>query len=350
MVREIIIGDFGKDLDDENALLYAVGAQKHGDVQLLGVVANLIPSEQRARLARGMLDLLEVDAPVAAGTSCNVTGKLYDYEMDVPYLAPETPESNGIDLLPELLDASEGKSTLVLNSGMTDAAELLDTFPKLVHSKVERIAIMGGVQVKNDEVILDGHGRMLPDSAANNMFDPDAAAYLYERAQAENIPLTVVTREAAYGCKFHLSFYEELAATGNPIGSSLLQRERPGLTKLWHEANAPADSELRGSLPARCDRQWFVDTFLAGEDPGDAPDIWGQAVRVGEFQLYDSLNVAAVTRREFFNPTPVEVHGIEHNIVGVSKINHGIKNIPGLRRHVQSRELDALRMAPASNK
>lgn len=340
-----MIGDFGKDLDDENALLYAVGAQLNNEVELSGVVANLVPSDERARLARGMLDLMGRDTPVAVGTSCNVTDKTYGYEMDVPYLARKAPDIRGLDLLSGILDASPDRSqTLVLNSGLTDTADLIEQYPALVKAKVRRVAIMGGVCVVGDEVDFNGRGRMVPDQAANNMFDKDASDFTYDWLQAEGVPLTVVSKEAAYGCRFHFSFYDELAATGNPIGIKIRDRQRPALEKLWREANAEPGSELRGSLPERCDRQWFVGTFLDGHEPGEVEEIWEQASGVGKFQLYDSLNVAAVTRPEYFGPELVTVGGVEHQVIGVSKNKTGIKDEAGLRAHVRSRELEALRL------
>ena len=52
-------------------------------------------------------------------------------------------------------------------------------------------------------------GAMLePDSAHNNMFDFEAAQYVYRRLQELGIPLRIVSRFAAYSCALHRSIYD----------------------------------------------------------------------------------------------------------------------------------------------
>lgn len=51
--RQMHIGDFGKDLDDEVAALVTAQLIRAGQISLAGVVANLDPPTMRARLAKG---------------------------------------------------------------------------------------------------------------------------------------------------------------------------------------------------------------------------------------------------------------------------------------------------------
>ena len=48
----------------------------------------------------------------------------------------------------------------------------------------------------------------MPDKAQNNTFDPEASANLYRELQREGIPLTIVTRFAAYAAKLPLTLYD----------------------------------------------------------------------------------------------------------------------------------------------
>ena len=59
------------------------------------------------------------------------------------------------------------------------------------------------VVVKRDE-----NGYMLPDKAQNNTFDFDAAQKLFHGLQEEGIPMTVVTRWAAYAAELKGSIGE----------------------------------------------------------------------------------------------------------------------------------------------
>ena len=65
----IIVTDPGPDPDDVKALLTAAVKHRHGDIRLLGVVANGgCQARQRAQLARALLNLLECeDIPVGVG-------------------------------------------------------------------------------------------------------------------------------------------------------------------------------------------------------------------------------------------------------------------------------------------
>ena len=50
---------------------------------------------------------------------------------------------------------------------------------------------MGGVQTPITNALL------VPDDAANNAFDPKAAAYFYRRLQELDVPMVIVSRAAA---------------------------------------------------------------------------------------------------------------------------------------------------------
>lgn len=64
------------------------------------------------------------------------------------------------------------------------------------------------------QVARSEEGYMMPDKAQNNTFDWDAAVHLYKTLQEENIPVTVVSRWAAYAAKLPLTIYDRMAATG----------------------------------------------------------------------------------------------------------------------------------------
>merc|ERR1719253_2182998 len=111
----------------------------------------------------------------------------------------DTVKEDGVQLFKEVLeDAKDGAISIVLLSGLSDAWKLVSENTELVRRKVSRVVIMGGVETNGDEVKRDGNGYILPDKAQNNTFDWAAAQGLYAKLQEENIPMTVVTRWAAY--------------------------------------------------------------------------------------------------------------------------------------------------------
>src|SRR6185369_2616893 len=89
----IIIGDFGKDMDDEDTLVLSDGVNRHQLVctegsrkqelfEMLAVVANLAPATQRARLAKGTLkELRRPKVPVGIGTDCGMRADGHEREF-----------------------------------------------------------------------------------------------------------------------------------------------------------------------------------------------------------------------------------------------------------------------------
>jgi inosine-uridine nucleoside N-ribohydrolase len=195
----IIIGDFLKDLDDEHALIGAIGLQKKGFIKLVCVLANLTDQKIRARGAKGTLQQIGFnDIPVGVGSNGGMDQMLmaaYEGSPDYfPYLAEESEVINdGMGLLVQKLsDCTDKKVILVLQSSMLDASKLLSKHPKLLQQKLLHIAIMGGLNFD-----ASGHATAC-DKAANNAFHIESAKCLVNNLQELNIPMVVTTREAVY--------------------------------------------------------------------------------------------------------------------------------------------------------
>jgi inosine-uridine nucleoside N-ribohydrolase len=355
----LVIGDFGKDLDDEDTLVLQDGERRHRmflntrgsrrqDLfDLKAVVANLAPPLKRAMLAKGTLNQLgQPNVPVGIGTDCNNDPKGHDAEFEnIPYLASEVDLEHGGTLLVKTLEAAvDGSVTLVLISGLTDVANLMREHPDLVTRKLRCAAIMGGVKQENDKVQLDSEGYMVPDTAANNNFDMPAAIYAYRRLQELAIPLIILTREAAYACKVPRSIYDDMAATGHPVGIKLRDSQKRAIEDVWRRANLPPDDPGRAKLPNRCNKEWFCNTFCDGQGMkrASSDSIWDL---IQTFNLYDPMTLVAAVpelRRRFYQPVTVHVHGTKHLIIGVSKNVHGVKHPQKLARFMARRCLKAL--------
>jgi hypothetical protein len=72
----------------------------------------------------------------------------------------------------------------------------------------------------------EDEAELLPDTAHNNAFDAKAAAFLYAAVQHATIPLTVVSRFAAYAAPVRREIYDHLAQSGAPIGWRLRKVSR----------------------------------------------------------------------------------------------------------------------------
>ena len=144
---------------------------------------------------------------------------------------------------------------------MKDPAEFLRGYEDLFMAKTKTVTIMGGVMPFDGNV--DDNKLLVPDTAHNNIFDTEAPEYLYRRCQESGVPLIIVGRFAAYKCPMPRSIYDDMAATGHPIGKRLRDTQRASIEGLWKRACAPEGADRIG-LPARCDKTWFCNTFCSG--------------------------------------------------------------------------------------
>eukprot|EP00930_Biecheleria_cincta_P091574 TRINITY_DN8116_c0_g1_i1.p1 TRINITY_DN8116_c0_g1~~TRINITY_DN8116_c0_g1_i1.p1 ORF type:complete len:876 (+),score=111.98 TRINITY_DN8116_c0_g1_i1:70-2697(+) len=344
----IVVTDVGQDNDDEMALLLLSQFARAAVVEPLAVIANLIPSERRAALARGTLDMIGLsNVPVGIGThggsdkhtdtfsqtiSKSTTGVDYleaplkavskfltcfgKAEQDV--VSREGRIYDGKQLFWRVLDAAAvGSVTLLLLSSQADAATWLGENESIFVSKIKRVVIMGGGTVDSENAMI------VPDDAHNNAFNPAASSFFYRRCQELGVPLVVLSRFAAYGSPMERKVYDLMVRcpVPNPVACRLCAAQRTSIERLWHNAC------VGGILPARCNRQWFCDTFCGGRGYDRSPQesIWDL---IQTFNMYDPLALLAcipAMRQKFFTPREVVgMHGVTHCIIGCSKEENGI--------------------------
>lgn len=343
-----VIMDPGRDQDDEDVLVGLNRFIRLEILNVLGVVANLAPSLERARLAKGTLKQLgQGTIAVGRGTSClQSDDDGMDYQFNVGYLSDKSEIVDGKGLILETLKQAKPKGiVLLLISGLTDAAAVLKEHSELFCAKVRRVVIMGGVQVKDDLPLLDEESRFLPDlTAQNHSFDKASTEYLYRELQDRSIPITVLSRHAAIAGKVSRSIYDEMAATGHPVGVRLLAAQKMAIEELWQRACMKDGDPLRHGLPGRCDKAWFCNTFCAGQgaERVATDSVWDI---VQTFNLYDPCTLIAAIpnlREHFFAPQVVEVGGVEHIMVGVSAAQHNVRIPSELAAFLKSTLVDSL--------
>lgn len=327
----LIMSDDGKDSDDELAKLLLKFLDQEHLALCKGFIAALHPAPMRARLAKGTLKVLGLDVEVGIGSSMGNSGS-DQYEFDVNYLAEDHEVlPSGVQLFVDQLgQAGDGLFTLVVLCGMRDAWELLRDNTELFRRKVAQVVVMGGVEVIDQEPARDDGGYLIPDSAANNAFDMEAARHFYREVQRHSIPLRIVSRWAAYATKLPLSLFDRMAETGHPVATRLQKAQQKALQHLWRRSNMPLESRGREGLPPRCTKEWFSNVFLGGKglDRSAEDSIWDLA---GTFQPYDCIALLAALPgicERYLDPHVVEVEGlhgtVSHEIMGLSETVHGV--------------------------
>ena len=310
--------DPNRDPDDLSVLIIVKSLEQRGFVDLRCVVATLGDRDirtLRAKFARCVLDDLGLKK-----TKVGV-GEDYDFEVndatgvldfkatqgrkgdhrifvETPLLRREADvEMDGLLLLKsELKRVPDLTAVILLNSGMADFARLLHDDSELVKRKTSKVVVMGGVEPK-----LDQRGFVVADRRAyNNITHQPSADFVYARLQELDVPMVVVTKEAAYHAAMRRNFYDGIAATKHPIGVYLKEQQFLSLKHLW-------DGIQKGHLNAQLTSEWFFNTFtdvdlkspegkrVLGEATTHADDfslIWN---RVSKFNLYDPIALLAAT-------------------------------------------------------
>ena len=301
--RVFIVCDPGPDPDDVKVLVIACMLHLRGEIDLVGVIANGGHNAQRrAQLARLVLDRLGArEVPVAVGMPGSYT-KANDYEFSLLRWQSGVPGGPGEEesgrqfqttgaegqmLLSScvkdcLADDSRQRLTLVIQAGMMDVAFYLQSSAQNqsdFRSAVERVVIQGSAIVNVDSSSLAGPAAattftLQPDDSSNNAFDPDAAAFLYrflhQCASAssgghQRPAMTLVGRDAVPP----ISINTVRSCVGGPpcsISRYLSSVQDEGLASLW-TAVCSNGSNGSGRLPARCNREWYWQTFCAHLEP-----------------------------------------------------------------------------------
>lgn len=108
--------------------------------------------------------------------------------------------------------------------------------PLLAKAAIGRVAIMGGVQVKD--------GVLVPNDAYNHTVDRElnpnpavdpigpSAKSLYALLQREGYDVTVLGRFAVYAAHLDPAYYDLLAKTGHPLALRLLRDQRDAFENL----------------------------------------------------------------------------------------------------------------------
>ncbi len=362
----ILMCDFFIDFDDENALLELVTLHRMGVIELMLVVANAYPSDDRATGARGMLNVLGGDlwkVQVARGTNANGHRRpigryeflgVEDYTTNVDQNTIGNMERLVTQVLGECA-ARDEKVTIVANSALTDLARLFQFHGDLMARAVEEIVFMGdplrdlGKPESTGNVILDANGHFRPGTAQNCKTDDTAAADVMQWVQSHLNPdgtpvikLIMVTREIVYGVKVPYVFYRQMLWSENPIGERLVRAQDAGLVELFRKTLNPAAH----GLPPDRDWRWFRDEFC-GKNPDIHPAmelIPGDHVR--SIMLYDAVNsLFAVPefRPRFAMPVAV-ING--HEVYGTKvgkRLQHGITDVASLKQVMAQLILESLR-------
>ena len=255
--KVVLITDPGPDPDDVKAIIVLNLLRLQSALaDVCAVIANGggVPLK-RARLARKVLDHLGmVDVPVGIGSrGTAVLESKHEYDLDGVFRDEHCDSriTSGYSLLLRVLEAASTSSiTVIIISSLRDMADIIDAHEDLVLEKVKGITVQGGMTYH------EASGRWLPDDSSNNLFDPDAAARVYDFCTSKGVPLVVVSRNAVPMVPGSIASKHARDAVVSPLMEYVSNAQLLGLKGLWQRLCA-------GMLPPRCTKRWFFQTFCS---------------------------------------------------------------------------------------
>jgi len=262
-----------------------------------------------------------VDEGAAAGLECYAgtfrapPSSISNQEQDT-YAEGAGIVLDGLQLMiDELQKAAPNSMRVLCLASLNDVARLIEANENLFATKVKEFICMGGL-----ELSLDGNlEKLLPDTAYNNNCCLDAARKVYRACERLRVPTITLTRWAAYGCPFSNTLLDELRSTKHLLAANIRNTNLTSTNKLWRKVNLPTDDPKREKLPARCDRQWFCETFLGTKETKlvGSDSIWHCSVN---FFMYDPLAllccVPALRSKHFYSHL-FTINGVERACIAI---------------------------------
>jgi hypothetical protein len=239
----VMICDPGRESDTELALVLLRGLRDLKYIDPKGVIANLWPQQERARLLRGTLDSLGLhDVPVAFGTNGGSVEYRIDTQRAESYMSLKGSERAGTIVTGRRLleqtfeEALPHSLVLILTSSLTvsqtavvsmlvirstspvvnllfqDAAIFFRDSESLFVDKIKSVVVVGGVEMprqestrrggsiqaffesQNDQPMTSASFRPDPSDVTNS-FDLPAARFFYQRCSDFGVPLVIVKSE-----------------------------------------------------------------------------------------------------------------------------------------------------------
>mmetsp|Transcript_154871 Transcript_154871/g.288799 ORF Transcript_154871/g.288799 Transcript_154871/m.288799 type:complete len:875 (-) Transcript_154871:69-2693(-) len=208
---------------------------------------------------------------------------------------------------------------LLVAHALSDAAVFAMLSPSLFRDKTLSVVVLGGI-IKPEA---DGD-MLIPDQSCPKITaDLNSARFFIQRCQELGVPLTVVSRSLSRVCSLPRSALDVMSERGGILGKRCVDEVKQEVEWI-HRQSELAKGDPQRELPARCDHDWFVDTYCSGHPPKDGKSIWASvdSLRV-DMPLMVIAAVPKITSH-FFTIVPWNVRGVTHLLVGQTETYVGV--------------------------
>ena len=308
----IVITDVGRDIDDAMALILLASLKRMLLVRPLAVITTLPPEQDRARLARSILDSLGLhDVPVGIGTQIDMPDEKLNLSCFEGVHVDRNDFERGDVLMARVLrDANDCSVKILCIANLKDVSEFIVKHNDIFRAKVKEVILMGGVTIKD--------GDLQPDPLAfNNHTQLQSANHVFAECLQHKIATTSVSRIAAYELQFQISWFENLQQSQHQLAKRIRDLNLKAMKTLWRRCNVPTWLRIPGKgLPKRCTKDWFIDFFDVEIDKVTSVPLWQSTSKV---YLYDVLTLIASIdgyRDLYFAPKMCDKGGTLHSMIG----------------------------------
>ena len=213
-----VIIDCDPGIDDIIGLVLA-GRNERIDLRAVTVVGGNQTIEKVGNNALKVLSFLGVDVPVAFGMeeplvrdlviAAEVHGEDGMYGIELPEASLEASDLHAVDLMAEVLEASEEEVALVCMGPLTNVAFLLKRYPEL-KSKISKISLMGGAI----------SGGNTTNSAEFNIYvDPEAASIVFN----SGVPIIMSGLDITHQANIYEEDMERIRGIGNKVSDLVVE-------------------------------------------------------------------------------------------------------------------------------
>jgi hypothetical protein len=250
----IIFTDVGRDIDDAALLVILAYLHRIKVVEVVLVVANVKPTESRAKAAKFIFEKMGApDVPVAVGSDgTDEDIKLHDYEfkgIDEPQGTILNGETTIVEKLKALKMKKEQCNMIVITS-LRDLSELIKQHESLVKTTVSKFFFQGAWKTDHEYI-----ETLAPDmQATNNKYDHNATTHVYDWLRRGNISTYTATRFSAVKATIDSQVFREAADRGHIAAQYIYKAFGEQERKFYEDAIKPPEKRFM----LRMDLGWFA--------------------------------------------------------------------------------------------
>ena len=319
----LVYTDIGRDVDDLEALTYLAGSPQ---IEIVGVVTTYMIPKVRAQIARAVLDSFDLSrVPVGIGSvfplgskgSVELRKYLVEHQIErVSYEGvgiitkrSKQPTTKGDKIIINAVKKYKDQLVIAVLAPPTDLARVI-LKKRVLFQKIAGFFFMG-------QALQEG-GKLTPDPTAYNFAQDMVASRILLELQ-DYVPMTFLTKFAAYATPLNRTDFAQFEKTSHPVGKYLMIHAVKGLE--CFVKRAPDIFKRVFQIPAHEDANGAFLKLQKLSNP------------------YDALTVMAIVRPELFSPVRVGMH----KLIGLSLEYNGISNPAKVKSELMNTMLNALK-------